>query len=202
MSRAIGVTASASLGLQQRGRARGRGRGDPMGACAAPGAGEGLAAAGGSYLVLHGGCQPNPPILAAGRAASGRWGGTCSPRMAPPSQPAVHEGWFIQTKAMGCGGKPWETPEGSQGCCAAERSLASPGITQAVAGLGELFPASKWRVPAACCAHQGVQRGSWPCSLLGWDNPAGRQVLKTTRNIAWKAVSWRGEQRREGSWRV
>lgn len=60
MRREIGVTASASLGLQRRGWAPGRGRGDPTGACAAPGAGEGLAAASGSYLALHGGCQPNP----------------------------------------------------------------------------------------------------------------------------------------------
>lgn len=74
---------------------------------------------------------------------------------------AACEGWFIQMKAMGCGVKPQETPQKDpRGVCAAEQSLVSLGITQAVGGLGELFSASTWRVPAACCADQGVRAHS------------------------------------------
>lgn len=128
MSREIGVTASASLGLQRRGWAPGRGRGDPTGVCAAPGAAEGLAAAGGSYLALQGGASRTPDF---GSRQGCFWvpGGEPAPLewlLHHKHGAAACEGWFIQMKAMGCGVKLRETPRRIPGVLALLNKASCP----------------------------------------------------------------------------
>jgi len=105
-------------------------------------------------------------------------GGPHSPRVAPPSQPAV------QPRGRSVPRLVYPDRSGGLGC----QTIEDPAGCWGAALRSEAW--HPWASPRLSLAGAQPAAGSWPCPWLGWDNPAGRRVPKSTRSIPWERGAW------------